>query len=94
MDLDKALARIKKSRDHYKKKVEGVKKKKMGARQYHLMKRDEKAEKARLEEDRNKNNVIRDLNKRINNSKEGSSEEKELIKRRNRLMSKMGMNPL
>jgi len=94
MNFDKALARIKKSRDHYKSKVEGANAKSMGKRAYQLMKRDESQEEERLEEDRNKNNVIRDLNMQINSVKEGSAEEKELLKRRNRLMNKMGMRPL
>ena len=90
LDLDKALERAKKSRKKRQGKVEAKKMKEMGKNAYHRMQLEEADKKVSAEKAVKMNAVIRDLNARIEDTKEGSREEEELLKRRNRLMKKQG----
>jgi hypothetical protein len=90
LDLDKALTRIKKSAKAHQKLVEADTKKKLGASAYKAMKKEEELKAAESRENQSKNEVIRTLNEQIMKTKEGSKEEADLIKRRNRISKSMG----
>ena len=82
-DLDKILKRAIKGRKLSKARVEKDAERRMGPSEFRKL-QERKAEHAhQTKESTLNNNVIRTMNVRINESEEGSSKEKRLIRKRN-----------
>lgn len=91
MDYDKKLKRLEKSRSYWKKKVDATAKQKMGSAAWDLMKKKEKQNQEQAQEQKSKAAVIYNLDMQIEETKPDSAEERELMKRRERLIKAMRM---
>lgn len=85
MDFDKKLKRLKKSKAYWQSKVDEDKRRKSKSA-YKAMKIKEKEDAEELANRNKSKEVIRVLDRKIEETKEGSQEEKDLLLRRNRLI--------
>jgi hypothetical protein len=83
------LDKLNKSRSYWKKKVDATAKQKMGSAAWDLMKKKEKQKQEQAQEQKSKAAVIYNLDMQIEKTKPDSAEERELMKRRERLIKAM-----
>lgn len=88
-DMDKKLERLRRSRKYYQARVDEAAKKKMGSREWAKRKALKKQQEADIRESKSKSDIIRQLNLQVEQTKEGSKEEANLLKRINRLKKVM-----
>jgi len=84
-DMDKKLERLRRSRKYYQARVDEAAKKKMGSREWAKRKALKKQQEADIRESKSKSDIIRQLNLQVEQTKEGSKEEANLLKRIKRL---------